>query len=54
MYHIYFEGRGEMEVNTKDYDKAIDILCKALADAEIDLELDVTELRDEDGNEIEC
>lgn len=53
MNKLYFNGCGYFEVNTDDYDKAVDLFLKAAADAGIDIILDKLELRDPDGNEIE-
>lgn len=53
MNQVYFGGYGCFKVNTDDFDKAEDELLIALADAGIDFILDLIELQDEDGNEIE-
>lgn len=52
-YHMYFEGRGELLVHIDNYDDAMDTLLETLANAGIDFEIDLAELRDDDGNEVE-
>ena len=53
MNEIYFTGYGYLKVDTDNYDKAVDILLKALADVGVEFNMDEMELRDENGCEIE-
>ena len=53
MNEIYFEGYGYFQVNTDDYDEAVDKLLRALSDAGIDFIMDRMELRDKDCNVID-
>lgn len=52
MNEIYFNGSGYLKVNTDDFEKAENILLKALADANIEFYLTEIELRDKEGNPI--
>ena len=53
MNEVFFSGYGYFQVDTDDFDKAEDMLLKALADAGIDLNIEEIELRDENGEAIE-
>lgn len=52
MNEIYFEGHGYLKIDTDSFEDAEQKLNDVFADAGIDLEYDVLELRDENGNEI--